>query len=133
MRIEFVDREDESNPLNGSIFDSDVELLTALKSLRQRAPFFCELVGEHGRNLLIGLGPELNCVQYSPSDGEPPYFVALGPNENAGANQYLEFFMGGQLSEVPAQYGLPPHLADAIARHFLRTGERSPLVPWESL
>ena len=133
MRVEFFDRENESNPINGSTFDSDAELLLVLKVLRQRTPFFCELVGDNGRNLLIGLGPELNCVQYSSSDGEPPYFVALGPNENAGENQDLEFFMGGQLSEVPAHYGLGPHLVDAIASHFLRTGERSPLVPWESL
>jgi hypothetical protein len=38
MREEFFDREDEPNPLNGSTFDSDAELLVVLKNLRATKP-----------------------------------------------------------------------------------------------
>jgi hypothetical protein len=131
MRVEFYDLENKSNPLNGSTFDSHAELLVALKSLRTTKPFFCELVGENGRNLMVGVGAELGCAQYSSADGGPPCLVAVSPVENAGPNQFLKFFAGGQPSEVPARHGLQRDVLYSVAGDFLRTGEPSPLVLWE--
>jgi hypothetical protein len=56
MKVEFFDREDRTNPLNGTELVTDVELSSLIEGLRSRPPFFCELMGENGFKLL-GLIP----------------------------------------------------------------------------
>lgn len=45
------------------------EVLALIESLRNRPPFFCELVGENGFNLLVGIGGDVGCAQLSRTDG----------------------------------------------------------------
>jgi hypothetical protein len=43
MNVEFFDREDGRNPLNGSIIGERAHLFEVLNQLQGRAPFFCEI------------------------------------------------------------------------------------------
>ena len=49
MKLEFLDMQEENNPLNGALIDSDDELVRIMDKLRDREPFGLQLKGE--RNL----------------------------------------------------------------------------------
>jgi hypothetical protein len=132
MIVRYFDRQDESNPLNGRIVEHDSELLQILDASQNRSPFFAELLGENGHNLLVGIGGATGCVQYSRDDGRPPYLMALG-RDQASSGEYLEFLMGNTPTPVPRRYGLPLELVKEIAVHFRQTGVRSPSVSWEEV
>ena len=96
-----------------------------------RAPFFCELIGENGFNLLLGLGRTCSCAQYNRSDGSAPYFMAVVPGQTREG--YAEFLMGNTATPVPKHYCIAFDMAKQLAVHFLETGDRSPLVSWEEI
>ena len=131
MDVEFHDLEDEFSPFHGARIRSAAKLAGIIDASRTREPFFCELVGENGYKLTIGLGADVGCVQYSPSDGELPYLMAIPDVPTAGAD--VAFSAGGQSAAIPERYYLPFDLAKQIAIFFLETGSRSPAVRWEEL
>ena len=47
-----------------------------MRAFEARIRFFVELHGGNARDLLIGLGGDVDCVQYSGHDGDPPYLMA---------------------------------------------------------
>jgi hypothetical protein len=131
MRAQFFDRQDDGNPLNGVALEDSEALRKIVQTMQARAPFMAELVGTNGRTLLLGLGSSDGCVQFSSTDGEPPYLMALRPNAEAEGEQ--EFLIGGTPSPVPRRYCLSmPKVAD-IAATFLENGERYPGVEWEEI
>jgi hypothetical protein len=95
MTVTFFDRQDESNPNNAKQIDNSDQLLKLLTSLRNRAPFFVELLGENGYALLVGIGPVTGCIQYSPGNGTLPYLMAVGDsaiqNPSTKDQDYVEF------------------------------------------
>lgn len=80
MIVEFFDRQDDANPMNGSRVDGVEPLLRVLDAQQDRDPFFAELVGANGFKLLVGLGGAVGCLQFSASTGEPPYLMAVNPD-----------------------------------------------------
>ena len=111
---------------------SDASILDALlDSLGGRQPFSFELLGENGSMLTVAWSPEITCVQYSPSDGQPPYLMALGaPTDDP--DEYLDFLTGG--TPTPLATVL---YADCEGQtgylDFLRDGQRSSKVEWEEI
>jgi hypothetical protein len=152
MKVTFFDRQEEDNPLNGSQLVNGKETLNLLERLKSRDPFMCELVGENGYTLLMGLGGSVSSVQYGRSDGEPPYFEAVAPGKpkqipgteghhyqasidadrRSGATA-PEFMMGDTPTPVPTRYALPYASAREIAIYFVETGERDPDILWEEI
>jgi hypothetical protein len=132
MNVEFFDREDRRNLFNGSIISEKAHLLEVLNQLQGRAPFFCEILGENGYKVLLGVGGPRGCVQYSSTDGSPPYLMAVSEDpERFDAN--IEFLIGGTLTPVPSRYCLPILAVNEIASYFQMTGKRSPAVSWEEV
>jgi hypothetical protein len=131
LKIRFFDRQDASNPLNGETFDRPEPLLDVLKRFANRKPFFCELVGQNGFNLLVGVGT-LGCAQYSPGDGSLPYLMAVAP-DTSPRQEVVEFFTGGTPSPVPGRYALPFSLVAEIVVCFQETGGLSKSVSWEEI
>jgi len=132
MKVTFFDRQEASNPHNNEVVDASTSLLDILESLQDRKPFFCELVGENGFNLLLGVGGNVSCAQYSPSDGGTPYVMAR-LESNAKTDGYAEFLINDTITPVPDRYSIPFDTAKEVAAHFLKTGQRSPLVLWEEI
>jgi hypothetical protein len=131
MTIVFFDRQEESNPLNNTTIDQASDLVEVLNGSQTRDPFFCELVGENGFNLLLGVGRTCTCAQYNRADGSAPYLMAVVPGE--ARDGYTEFLMGDTLTPVPMRYCIPFDGAKRVAVHFLQTGDQSPLVSWEEI
>jgi Immunity protein Imm1 len=132
MNVEFIDREDERNPLSGSIISESPHLHELFEQLRGREPFFCELVGQNGYKILLGIGGPSGCVQYSRIDGSPPYLMAVAEDLER-SREYVEFLIGGTLTPVSSRYCASFKTVTEIAAYFQTTGERSPLVSWEEV
>jgi len=132
MKAQFVDRQDPRNPMNGRTLSNSAELQSALVLQRDRPPFFAELIGENGFKLLLGLGRNDGCVQFSATDGSSSYLMAVasGVEDRVGEKSFL---IGGELTPVPMRYCLPFETVVDIADEFIRTGRRKADVSWEEI
>jgi hypothetical protein len=132
MMINFFDRQDESNPMNGVEIHDEQQLEQAISAGSSCEPHFCELIGDAGYTLLIGVAKEIGCVQFSNTNGEPPYLMAVG-STSAEANFGETFLIRNTPTEVPMRYCLPRRTVIEIASDFINTQERSPRVAWEEI
>jgi hypothetical protein len=132
MAVQLFDFQDKTNPLHGARIDDREALLKVLDGLRSREPFLCELVGENGYKLLLGVARTIGCAQYSPSDGSTPYLMAVATSEQ-DSNEDMEFLCGDTPSPVARRYCVPFETAKQIAGHFIETGNRWPGVSWEEI
>ena len=130
MIVTIFDREDERNKVNGLSTDRWSLLVQILESMLRRKPFCCELRGENGYDLMIGIG-SLGHAQYSRADGDPPYLMALA--NKPSARRSVEFLLGGTATPIKARFCMPFEEIIDIARYFQETGERSPKVNWEEV
>src|SRR5690242_20342641 len=103
MTVTFFDRQDKLNPLNGTMIQDPGEVAQLLKSLQHRTPFLCELIGDNGYNLLLGIGATCGCSQYSRGDGNPPYLMAIG-DDQAASEEYVEFLTADTPTPIARRY-----------------------------
>jgi hypothetical protein len=129
MIVTFYDGEDQTNHLHGTAIRDNSRLFHMLRSMRNRSPFICKLVGENGYYLDVGIG-KVGFVQYSACDGNPPYLIAVSPNSEPGDN-YVEFMTGGTPTPISTRYCLPFDEVLQIVGYFLETGRTCPRVAWE--
>jgi hypothetical protein len=132
MKVKFFDMDNASNPLNGSTIRDSRWLLKILQGMQGREPFFCELEGENGYRLDLGVAATFGCAQYSHSEGDPPYLMAIDDNAKPEGG-YKEFFCQNMHTSVPAHQCLPLGVIMEIAAFFLETGRPSPAVSWEEI
>ena len=132
MKAQFFDRQDPHNPMNGRTVSNSAELQSALVLQRDRLPFFAELIGENGFKLLLGLGRNDSCVQFSATDGSSSYLMAIasGTGDRVGEKAFL---INGELTAVPMRYCLPFETVVDIADEFVRTGHRKAGLSWEEI
>lgn len=132
MMAQFFDRQDTKNSLNGMRVGSSTELRQLLDRLRDREPFFAELIGENGFKLLLGIGSSEACVQFSAADGSAPYLMAVEHDAGAAEGE-TEFLIGDTASPVPKRYALSCETMVRIAGAFVDSGERHAGVVWEEV
>lgn len=132
MKTHFFDLQDDDNPLNGTCIENSAELQNVLASVRDRAPFIAELIGDNGFKLTFGLGAAEGFVQFSSVEDDPPYLMAVNPNLRDSEGEY-EFLCGGTLTPVEKRYCLPYDSFVEILAEFAQTGQRKPDVHWEEL
>lgn len=132
MISQFFDRQDPVNPMNGSRVGDPVELQRLLDGIRGRPPFFAELIGDNGFKLLLGIGDDGGCVQFSAADGSAPYLMALA-EDPSNVEGEIEFLIGDTASAVPGRFFLPYEILVDVAATFVSSGERSSHVVWEEL
>lgn len=128
MMITFFDIEDETNPLNGTVIQDGERLSQVLDSLRSRPPFFCELVGENGFELLVGVGND-GCAQFGRRDGSTGYLVALAPGREREQGD-TEFLAAGTPTPISNRFCMPFGSVQEIARYFQETGRPHPAFSW---
>jgi hypothetical protein len=132
MKVKFFDMGDTQNPLNGSTIRDSVQLLQILRGMQGREPFFCELEGENGYRLDLGLAATFGCAQYSHSEGEPPYLMTVDHSKKKG-DGYKEFLYENTPTEVPERRCLPLGIIMEIAAFFMKTGKPYPAISWEEI
>lgn len=131
MTVTFFDRQIEGNAMNGSKFANSESLIEALQGLQSRESFFCELHGERSK-LLVGLGSQRSCVQYSALNGDPPYLMAMGVNRKDDQGE-LSFLIGDTATPVPSRYALLEAELRAVIESFVETETASPKLDWEEI
>jgi hypothetical protein len=132
MKVLYKNQQDKSDPMNGAVITEGAKLVELLDSCRNDPPFFARFSGDNGFKIMVGIGRDVGCIQYSRSDGEPPYLVALSVDCPTNGKD-VEFWTGGTATPIPARFILSSDELKQIALHFLETGERSDAVFWESI
>jgi hypothetical protein len=132
MNVQFFDRQDLRNPFNGLIIKHEFRLSELFVQLQGRVPFFCELLGENGCKILLGIGGQRGSVQYSRIDGAPPYLMAVS-HDPVRLKKPMEFLMGGTPTPISSHYSISIDAVKEIAEHFRMTGEHSSMVLWEEI
>ena len=131
MMAQFFDLQDVSHGLNGTRVEDLGQLMTILNRLAHRRPFGFELIGENGKTLFIGISLKCGCVQFSSSDGDPPYWVAVAPGEHDLETEGMEYLIGRTLTPVLERHCVSIETLMQIIGHFLATGDRYRMVSWE--
>ena len=132
MNVRFFDRQDESNPCHGDSVADVNWLMARIDELRQRPASFCELQADNGFNLLLGVGQDRGCAQYSAADGSPPYLMLV--DENAASDQdYMDFLTANTDTPVSERYCAPIDRIKEVAKQFVVTGARSEQFMWEEI
>jgi hypothetical protein len=131
MNVTFFDQEDQANDLNGTVIGDNARLFQILESLRNRLPFTCELQGENGFCLIVGIG-KVGFVQYARCDGSPPYLVAIADGKES-QDGYSEFLCGGTPTPIPNRNCMPFDSIREIAGYFRETGRAHPFWRWEEV
>jgi hypothetical protein len=132
MAVQFFDLHEDANPRNGSVISNEDEFSELLDGFRGRKPFFFELVWGKEFVLQIGFGANGSCVQHSPSDGDPPYLLAVAAGSSE-APAYMEFLCGNTPTPVWVRYRLSHQMLKQIVAYFLESGGRGPVVEWEEV
>lgn len=86
---------------------------------------------QDGDSLTIGVGREMSVLNFVSSDGDPPYFISRGDNNDD--DQTVHFYFMGSWSEFPLKNTVPLERARAAIRHFWKTGVRDPTIGWEEV
>jgi hypothetical protein len=132
MIVTFLDMDNSSSELNGAVVRDSNRLRQILQTAQHRWPFFCQLNGENGYCLLIGVG-KVGCVQYSRTDGSPPYLTTVATGEQAMEDGYEEFVAAGTATQVEKRYCMPFDDIIKIAIYFMETGATCPFFTWEPI
>jgi hypothetical protein len=106
-----------------------IEMDEVLQKLRNREPFFFELVGENGYQLLVGLG-KVGCAQYSRDDGSGLFQVAIAPSAQ-NIEGYVEFLAGDTPTPISKRYCMPWQQVKQIVFYFLEMGACTPEFSWK--
>jgi Immunity protein Imm1 len=132
MKVRYENQQDQRDLMNGNEIGTIGELAKLLDERRNSEPFLAELAGQNGYELMIGLGSGVACAQYSRSDGEPPYLMAVAPQRRM-KGRYVAFLMNNTPTEIPMRFILNFDEMKQIALYFLETGDRSGAFSWEEI
>ena len=132
MKAVFNDMQNHSSNLHGVAVHDRRELFAVFDGAWGREPFGCELEGENGYKLTLGISKDVGFVQHGRADGDVPYLLAVAP-ENYWHKEYAEFLVGDTPTPIPQRFCLPFELVKQIAAYFVETGERSPAFIWEEI
>ncbi len=130
MKVKFVDLDTNEQPAPQVVLTSGEEVAKLLNDMRKREPFMCELVGENGYKLGIGIGADVGCVQFSRADGVPPYLMA---ESHTKSSEEHSFMMSGTPTPVDGKFCLPRAAVIDIAGFFVETGQKSSKTTWEEI
>lgn len=130
MNAKFNDHQDPASSANDHYVNSD-DAVRLLRSLQARKPFFCSLDTTAG-TLLVGVGAEAGCVQFTPTSGGPPYLMATVDGGDM-RGEYVEFLSAGTPSPIPTRYILPWRLVEEIVVHFIDHGVIPSRITWEEI
>ncbi len=131
MKVTFHDLEHPSPPPEQSSFFRPADVMQLLRSLNTSNPFLVELLGENGFRLTIGLAEDCATVQFSSSEGVPPFCVAVG--DSGASNEFVEFTAGGTPTPISQRFCLSLAMMEQIVACFVTTGGKWDGVLWEEI
>jgi immunity protein Imm1 of predicted polymorphic toxin system len=132
MKVRYLNYQNKLDPKNGTTIAEKAKLAELLDSRRNEPPFIAELSGDNGYHIEFGIGGDVGFVQFSRSDGDLPYLMAVPPCPHMTSGD-VEFLTANTPTPVPARNILNFDELKKIALHFLQTGGRSEAVSWEAI
>jgi hypothetical protein len=133
MTVRFEDFEHEHNPRNGERIGDRAAMMVLLEELRRvRPPYACQFVSDGGAELIVGIGDDFGCVQYSATEGMPPYLMAVVTDASTDDAE-MEILAGGTPSPIDGRYRLPFATLAEVVAEFATSGSKSDKVTWEEL
>ena len=132
MNVIFEDLQQLDNSKNGMQLATEPEIASLFRSFIGRKPFLFSLCGENGFMLTIGLANDCASVQYSSSDGLPPYLMAVTDDMGEDDN-FVEFLAGSTPTPIPRRLCLPVERVVEITNAFVTNGIKSDAVQWEEI
>jgi hypothetical protein len=132
MKVRYLNYQTESDSMNGAVITDEAKVAELLNGRRNQPPFLAELAGDNGFQIMMGIGRDLCCVQYSPANGKAPYLMAVSfhPPMKTG---YVEFLTANTPTAIASRYIISFDELKVIAFNFLKTGERSGEMLWQEL
>ena len=129
MKVVYRNQQEKDDPSNESVIESDAGLVKSLEQARNEKPFFVRLLGDNGFEVLLRIGGDFGCVQYSGSHGESPNLMAVStrPPMKRG---YVEFLTSDKPTPGAARYIISFDELKRVVLDFLHTGLRSDAVVW---
>jgi hypothetical protein len=110
---------------------TEQELRKMLENLRQHDPGLVDLVSPAGDCLMIGVGGEHACAQFTQVSGNPPYLMARGPADDY--DSHIEFARGGTPTPIPLAYILSFSRMVDIAVDFFLNEHLPTTTEWEEV
>lgn len=132
MSATLHDLQQLDNPMNGARLETTAAIAGLFRSLRERKPFLFELRGDNGFMLTVGFARNCGSVQYSPSDGSPPYLMAVA-DDAVDDGKFVEFFAGNTPTPIPRRFCLPADEVEKIVAEFVTHDGKSEAVAWEEI
>ncbi|HCE46748.1 MAG TPA: hypothetical protein DET40_24640 [Lentisphaeria bacterium] len=132
MNVKFNDLQDLKNIANGTVVSSPSAMNKLFQSWNDRVPFLFELRCSNGFMLTIGFAKDCGSVQYSPTNGEPPYLIAVGEDVD-DKSDFCEFLAGNTPTPISRRYCIPIVQVLQIVGTFLKSGDRDGSVAWEEV
>ena len=130
MSAKFLDLQNESNPDNGTIVHDGASAKALLIRNSSREPFTCQFVYDDEFQLMVGLGPDLCCAQYSATSGNSRYLVAYLESERMQAGE-VEFLLNNSPTEILRKQCFPLKVLLEVAAYFVEKGKPSGIAQWE--
>src|SRR4029077_13470835 len=132
MKVRYLNYQNKFDPMNGIVIAEEEKLTELLYDRRNERPFIAELYGDHGYHMAFGIGGDLGFVQYSRTNGNAPYLMAVSHHPPARRG-YVEFLTANTPTPFASRYIISFDELKAVALHFLKTGDRSGGVLWQEL
>jgi hypothetical protein len=118
MNILYANQQDKLDATNGAIIAEGAKPAELLEGRRKKPPFLARLSADNGFELMIGIGGNFGCAQYSRSDGMPPYLMAISANPPMKSGG-IEFLTADTPTPIAAREILAFHELKEVAIHFL--------------
>jgi Immunity protein Imm1 len=132
ISCKFLDlQNEEKNPYHQAQLDVDT-LNEVFEFSKHLDPYVCEFIHSNGYRLTVGLGSELGCAQFSSTDGQPPYLLALS-DPSLSDEECEEFLLGGTATEISKRHCLDINSLKKIIYSFCQTGEKPTDIVWEEI
>jgi hypothetical protein len=132
MKVRYLNYQNKLDPMNDTIIADEAKLAELLNKRRNEPSFLAELSDDKGYHIEFGIGGDIGCVQHSQTNGKAPYLMAMSAHPPMKRG-YIEFLTANTPTPIAARYIVSFDELEAVALHFLKTGERSDRVLWQEL
>ncbi|HWB05277.1 MAG TPA: Imm1 family immunity protein [Verrucomicrobiales bacterium] len=102
-------------------------VILKLHNDNQNGPKLIQLVAQSGATMSLGVGAPVSILHYISPEGWPAY-TACGTDPEALGT--LSFTLCGELTELPAAFGVPFETAKAGFLDFFNRSERPDCFEW---
>ena len=131
MKVQYKNWSNIDDTLNGIVI-SDGPSARKLLATVALCPSFVELKREDGCKLLLGLGGDVGCAQFTPAPSAQVHSL-MAALDDGNRDELMELSIRGRRVPMSRRYCLPLHTIQRLASDFTRFRYASRSVTWDEL